>query len=118
MSEQTKLIIRNIPDGFPDDKFVEILRKQFENSVNKINIYKHVHKFKNKLNKICFLIVNSEETKQKVYDFFANFELIDQRGLKHKLKVVSTLLPFQNVTPPLDKINNSITQCIINLIFS
>jgi len=116
MSEECKLFIRNIPDGFPEDKFYEILKKQFENSIENMNMYKHIHKFKNKLNKVCYFTVRSEETKQKVFDFFANFELIDQRGLKHKLKVITSLIPFQSSTNFEDKISNSFSQRKLRLI--
>lgn len=113
MSDECKLFVRNIPDAFPEDKFNEILKKQFENSVSNVNMYKHVHKFKNKLNKVCYFSVKSEETRQKVFDFFANFELIDQRGLKHKLKVITSLFPLNNTTDIEDKLNNTYNQRIL-----
>lgn len=112
MTDNLKLYIKNIPDGFPDDKFLEILKKQFETSLTNLTLYKHSHKFKNKLNKICFLKVPSPEVKKKVCEFFSTFELIDQRGIKHKLKVVDSLLPSQSYPSSIDKLENTISNRI------
>jgi hypothetical protein len=116
MTELSKLFIKNIPDGFSDEKFLEILKKQFETTgISGIHLYKHQHKYKNKLNKVCFLTVSSNDARQKVFEFFQTFELIDQRGLKHKLKVANTLLPSESVKVPEDKIENTIGNRIYSL---
>ena len=114
MTELSKLFIKNIPDGFADDKLTELLKKQFENLILKIRFYKHEHKFKNKLNKVSYIIIkNSPETKEKLFEFFSTFELVDQRGIKHKLKLVEALVPYEvNSVNVTDKVNNSISNSI------
>jgi len=114
MNESSKIYIKNIPDNFPDDKFLEILKKNFETAIFNINIYKHCHKFKSKLNKVCYFYVKSPETKQKVFDFITTFDMIDQRGVKYKLKAVDPL--FSSVIQKkTDPINNTIanSMCIM-----
>lgn len=108
MTENLKVFIKQIPDNFPSDKFIEILKKQFENSVSNVNIYKHQHKYKNRLNKVCFLTVDSMETKQRVFEFFSSFDIIDHRGLKHKLKAVDSMYCSSHVKKKNDPLNSTI----------
>ena len=37
-----------------------------------------------KRNKICYITVDNLETRNKVYEFFSSFELVDPRGFKQK----------------------------------
>ena len=113
MSEiMSKIYVKNIPDNIPDEKFLEVLKKTFENSISGINIYKHHHKFKQKINKLCYFYVNAQ-TKEKVYEFFSSFDMIDQRGMKHKLKVCDSLYnpPKSKIKP--DNINNTNSESMI-----
>ena len=101
-----KLFIKNIPDNNPDEKFLELLKKNFENMSN-ILIYKTAHKFTSKNNKLCSLTVNSQETRQKICEFFANFDMIDNKGLKNRLKV-NDVVYQKSVKSVIDPINNTI----------
>ena len=116
MSENLiKIYVKNIPDNIPDDKFLDVLKKTFENSISGINIYKHQHKFKQKINKLCHFFVPSQEVKEKVYEFFSTFDMIDQRGMKHKLKVCDSIYnPVRSRARP-DPLNNTISESKIGL---
>ena len=111
---QSKLFIKNIPNNIQDDKFLDILKKNFENTISSATIYKHQHKFNPKNSKICYFTVNSLEAKTKIYEFFSTFDMIDHRGLKHKLKIVDSIYTKPNMKMQ-DPVNNTITNS--NFIF-
>ena len=111
---QSKLFIKNIPNNIQDDKFLEILNKNFENLISSATIYKHQHKFNPKNSKICFFTINSMEAKIKIYEFFSTFDMIDHRGLKHKLKIVDSIYMKPNMKME-DPVNNTISKS--NIIF-
>ena len=85
-----KLVIKNIPENFSDNQLQELLIKNFENKVKDINIIKTVHKY-SKNNKICFITIESFDTRKQILDFFSSFELVDPKGLKTKLLILDCL---------------------------
>ena len=107
-----KLFVRNIPDNFPGEKFLEILKKQIDGSFSNFNIYKFKHRFFLKVNKICFFTVSNQEIRNKIYDFFQNFELIDPKGIKHKLKVEDSIYKRSNNKISQDSLTNTMKMSI------
>ena len=80
----SRLVIKNIPESLSDNKLIEILKKNFEGHIkNDILICKLVKKYSmKKRNKMCYITIDNLETRNKVYDFFSSFELVDPRGFK------------------------------------
>ena len=108
----SRLVIKNIPDNLSDTKLIEIIKKNFEEHVkNDILICKLEKKYSMKgRNKICFITVDNLETRNKVYEFFSTFELVDPRGIKQKLAVNDAI--YQSRTKPIDDpICNTIDSC-------
>ena len=107
-----RLAIKNIPESLSDDQILDIFNKTFENHIkDKTIIVKLEKKYSMKRrNKICFCTVDNLETRQKVYDFFATFELIDPKGIKQKLTVADCLLQ-NRINGIKDDIENSIETC-------
>ena len=108
----SRLVIKNIPDNLSDTKLIEIIKKNFEDHVKKdILICKLEKKYSMKgRNKICYITVDNLETRNKVYEFFSTFELVDPRGIKQKLSVNDAI--YQSRTKSIDDpICNTIDSC-------
>ena len=108
----SRLVIKNIPHNLSDTKLIEIIKKNFEDHVkNDILICKLEKKYSMKgRNKLCYITVDNLETRNKVYEFFSTFELIDPRGIKQKLTVNDAI--YQSKTKPIDDpICNTIDSC-------
>ena len=108
----SRLVIKNIPESLSDTKIIEILKKNFEEQIkNDILIYKQEKKYSmKKRNKICYITVNNLEIRNKVYEFFSTFELVDPRGIKQKLTVNDAI--YQSRQKGIDDpINNTIDTC-------
>jgi hypothetical protein len=87
-----RLIIKNIPDKISNDNIMDILKKNFEDSVFDVTINKLKHKYNNMKNKkICFLSTHSLNIRKKIIDFFSNYEFVDPKGLKLKFTVIDSL---------------------------
>lgn len=113
MNDPIRLVIKNIPGFITDKQFFEILQK---------NLYKIVHEptlvnasyqpdAKSKA-KICLVTVFDPESRLKVYEFFVDFELIDQKGLKHKLTIVDCLNQRFSKQKSEDVLNGTIMNSI------
>lgn len=79
------LIIKNIPEKFSDSQLKEILKKNFESDVLSVKILKLAHKYSLNNNKVCLIALKDINLRQKFYEFFEQFDLIDPKGIKHKL---------------------------------
>lgn len=86
---QFRLIIKNIPSNLSNENFLEILQKNFSDEIEKETLIVKLDKrySMKKRSKVCFITVKNLMTRQKVYDFFSTFELIDPKGIKQKLTV-------------------------------
>jgi len=106
--EVYRLIIKNIPDKISNENIMDILKKNFEDSIFDITINKLKHKYNNMKNKkICFLSTNSLNIRKKIIDFFLNYEFVDQKGLKHKFTVIDSLYQPMQIKSQ-DKADNTI----------
>ena len=63
-----------------------------------------------KRNKICYITVDNLETRNKVYEFFSSFELVDPRGFKQKLTINDAIYQFRQKGID-DPLNNTIDSC-------
>ena len=108
----SRLVIKNIPESLSDNKLIEILKKNFEGHIkNDILICKLVKKYSmKKRNKICYITVDNLETRNKVYEFFSSFELVDPRGFKQKLTINDAIYQFRQKGID-DPLNNTIDSC-------
>ena len=108
----SRLVIKNIPESLSDNKLIEILKKNFERHIkNDILICKLVKKYSmKKRNKICYITVDNLETRNKVYEFFSSFELVDPRGFKQKLTINDAIYQFRQKGID-DPLNNTIDSC-------
>lgn len=112
----SRLVIKNIPEKFPDDQLTELIKKNFENRIKDINILKLDHKY-SKNNKLCFLTTDNLDTRRDAIQFFNGFELIDPKGFKQKLTIIDCLNQNKQKNQK-DKIENTIEQRkILNLKF-
>lgn len=107
-----RLVIKNIPESLSDEQIFDIFKKNFADHIkNNTLIVKLEKKYSlKKRNKICFCTVDNLETRQKVYDFFSTFELVDPKGIKQKLTVNDCLLQ-NKINGTKDEIENSIETC-------
>jgi hypothetical protein len=105
-----RLVISNIPKNFSDNQLIDLLNKNFANSLNDIFIIKLGHKY-SKNNKICFVSTTSFDVRKNLMEFFATFELVDPKGYKTKLTVLDCI---QQVKGPHvnDPVENTIDTSI------
>jgi hypothetical protein len=93
------------------------MNKKFENQIFDVSIVNLSHKYDQKSQKVCLLTVKSFETRINLYEFFLDYEVIDQKGIKQKLNIVDALyqktLTSQkdNIVDPID---NTISECNFN----
>ena len=62
-----------------------------------------------KRNKMCYITVDNLETRNKVYEFFSSFELVEPRGFKQKLTINDAIYQFRRkgINDPLYNTNDS-----------
>jgi hypothetical protein len=98
-----RLVITNIPKNFSDNQLKDLLDKNFPSQIGDLNIINLGHKY-TKNNKVCFLSAKIFEIRKSMMDFFATFELIDQKGFKTKLNVLDCLQQGKagNLTDPVE----------------
>jgi len=105
------MIIKNIPGYISDTQLCDILNKNFENQIFDVNICYTSHQTDTKSKrKMCLLTVKSLESRLKIYEFFYDFEVIDNKGFKQKFNVVDCLYQKQ------EKVRNKGSDIIENTI--
>jgi hypothetical protein len=89
-----RLVIKNIPENLSSAHLYDIFEKNFaENIKDKSLVIKLEKKYSlKKRNKIFFVTANNLQTRDKIYEFFSTFELIDPKGIKQKLVVNDCLM--------------------------
>lgn len=110
-SISSRLVIKNIPENFPDNHLLELINKNFENKIKDINIIKLEHEY-SKNNKLCYLTTDNLNTRREVIQYFNGFKVIDPKGFKQKLSIVDCLFQNKSKAQP-DKIENTIEQSIL-----
>lgn len=106
-----KLIIKNIPSNLSDAQIEDIFKKNFANEIEgECLIVKLDKKYTLKRrSKVCFVTAKTFQIRDKIYEFFSTFELIDPNGIKQKLSVNDCIVQENlYVNNSKDPIENSI----------
>ena len=107
-----RLVIKNIPENLSSAHLYDIFEKNFaENIKDKSLVIKLEKKYSlKKRNKIFFVTANNLQTRDKIYEFFSTFELIDPKGIKQKL-VVNDCLMQSKIKGKEDIHHNTLENC-------
>ena len=109
-----RLILKNIPCNLSNEKLEEIFSKNFSEEIENETLIVNLDKkySMKKRSKICFVTTKNFSIRNKIYEFFSSFELVDPNGIKQKLTVNDCIIQENGkIKDVVDPIQNTIEDC-------
>lgn len=109
MEEELRIVIKKIPTKMTESEMTSILNKSIKGEYFNFQYVKPPYKYDIKNNNLCFITIKSIDTRIKLEDFLASYEIINKKGQKQKLECDLCLIQPKSDIPVIDdsKINNT-----------